>query len=317
MFHWNKGLYLTRAGLAVDIQRRQPSGFISHAHADHMGRHELALCTPETAALYRHRLGDRPVKEMPYREPIDWAGLRLTTYPSGHCLGSAMLLAEDGDDSMLYTGDFKLEESATAQRAELPRAKNLVMECTFGQPGYRLPPREDVIAELLSVIDDVLASRRVPVIIAYTLGKSQEVTKILTDNGHRVLQHPKIYEISQVYEWFGVDFGNYGRLSRDYTWPQNEVLVVPPRTALNLRFKTFRIAVSGWAAGSGAKYRFGVDHAVPLSDHADYDDLFEAVRIVQPECVYCTHGPDDFVHRLCEEGFNAKPLGKAMQQRLF
>lgn len=75
MFHYENGLMLTRPRLAIDIPRRQPRAFVSHAHADHIARHELALCTPDTAALYRHRLGaGRRVIEMPYGRPVDYAG---------------------------------------------------------------------------------------------------------------------------------------------------------------------------------------------------------------------------------------------------
>ncbi len=93
VFHYDRGLKLTQPDLAIDFQRRQARGFISHAHSDHMGRHELALCTPETAKLYWHRLGGkRAVLHLPYRQPREFGGLQLTTYPAGHCLGSAMLL---------------------------------------------------------------------------------------------------------------------------------------------------------------------------------------------------------------------------------
>ena len=128
VFHYDRGIILTRAHLALDVRRRQKLGFISHAHTDHMGKHELALCTPETARLYQFRCGMREVLQMPYRETLELAGLELTTYPAGHCLGSAMLLARDEDQSLLYTGDFKLGESATSERAELPRADILVLE---------------------------------------------------------------------------------------------------------------------------------------------------------------------------------------------
>lgn len=112
---------LTRAQLAVDVRRRQPRGFISHARSDNIARHEYTLCTPETAALVAHRLGERHFLEMPYRQPMEWGGLRLTTFPAGHCLGSAMLLAEDDEHGrLLYTGDFKLGPSVTAEQAELP-----------------------------------------------------------------------------------------------------------------------------------------------------------------------------------------------------
>ena len=65
------------------------------------------------------------------------------------------------------------------------------------------------------------------------------------------------------------------------------------------------------------EYRLGVDRAVPLSDHADYDELFEAVARVKPRMIYCTHGPESFVDRLCDAGYDAHALGIATQYRLF
>jgi Cft2 family RNA processing exonuclease len=316
LFHWEDGLVLTVAGLAVDFRRRQPRAFISHAHTDHIARHEYALCTPETSALYQFRLGRRLTREMPYREPIEWGGLRLTTYPAGHCLGSAMLLAEDGRQSLLYTGDFKLGPSATAEQAELPHADLLVIESTFGHPTYRLPPREVVLEQFLDLVRQTLAAGATPVVLAYVLGKGQEVTRLLTDAGIPVLQHRKIYAVSRVYEACGVKLGQHGLFQG--TAEPGWVVVVPPGTPpLEGVSRQVRFAVTGWAAEARAKYRLGVDHAIPLSDHADYDELFEAVRRVAPKKVYCTHGPEEFVERLREAGFDAAALGRRSQGRLF
>lgn len=315
MFHWDGGLKLTRADLAIDFCRRQPRAFVSHAHADHIARHEYALCTPATAALYKLRLGARPTLDVPYRQPIEWGGLRLTTYPAGHCLGSAMLLAEDGRQSLLYTGDFKLGESATAERAELPQAEILVIESTYGRPNYRLPPRAAAIAELCQFVREALALGAVPVVEAYALGKAQEVTRILADAGFRVLQHRLAYAVTEVYERFGVAVGCRGRLEGP---PEPGcVVVTPPRTGSFPKLRTVPIAVTGWAIDPRTKYRLGVDYAVPLSDHADYDELFEAVARVNPKVIYCTHGPESFVDRLQEAGHDARPLGRSTQRRLF
>ncbi len=321
MFHWENGLKLTKADLAIDFRRRQPRAFISHAHADHMARHEYALCTPETSALYQFRLGRRLTLEMPYRKPIEWGGLRLTTYPAGHCLGSAMLLAEDdaaprGRQSLLYTGDFKLGPSATAEQAELPSADVMVLESTFGTPRYRLPPREEVLEQLFTLVRRTLADGATPVIVAYILGKAQEVTRLLADQGIPVLQHRKIFQVSRVYEACGTSLGRYA-LFEGRAEPGWAVVVPPGTPPLEELRREVRIAVTGWAMDEGAKHRLRVDHALPLSDHADYDELFEAVARVAPRKIYCTHGPDTFVDRLREAGHDAHPLGRSSQSRLF
>ena len=315
MFHWDNGLKLTKADLAIDFRRRQPRAFVSHAHSDHMARHELALCTPETAALYQLRLGPRRTHAMPYRQPIDWAGVRLTTYPAGHCLGSAMLLAEDGEQSLLYTGDFKLRPSLTAAAAELPHADTLVIESTFGDPAYRLPPRDETIAEFLDLVRRTLAEEKTPVIQGYVLGKSQEVTRLLTDHDIPVLQHGAIYEVSQKYEGLGCPLGCF-ELFRGEVKP-GWAVIVPVGTYLGDIPNAVRFAVTGWAMDRSAKYRLRVDHAIPLSDHADYDELLEAIDRVAPREIHCTHGPESFVDRLLDLGYNAYVLGKARQGRLF
>ncbi len=320
MFHYDAGLFLTLAQLGVDVRRRQPRCFVSHAHSDHIARHELALATAATGHLYRHRLGPRHrVLEMQYGVPVEFGGLRLTAYPAGHCLGSAMLLADDGQRSLLYTGDFKLGPSATSEPAELPQADVLVMESTFGQPRYRLPPRDDVIDELVALVRRTLQAGKTPVIHAYPLGKSQEVTRLLTNHGIPVLQHQIIFEISQVYVRCGVDLGRFSVFAGEAV--EGHAIVTLPKSAKKYRLprlgNTVSIAVTGWAADESTRWRLGVDHALPLSDHADYDDLLETVRRVEPTEIFCTHGPPGFAEHLCDLGFNAYPLNGRLQRRLF
>lgn len=319
MFHYDGGLKLTRADLAVDFRRRQPRAFVSHAHSDHIARHAYALCTPTTSRLYQHRLGRRRTLDMPYGQTIQWGGLRLTTYPAGHCAGSAMLLADDGEQTLLYTGDFKLGPSATAEPAQLPRADILVMECTFGDPRYRMPPWEETVVDLVRLVREALAARHTPVIHAYVLGKAQEVTRLLTQNGIHVLQHRDVFLISQIYERCGIALGNYGVY--DGRSRGEFALVVPPGKSHLRRLGGLEplttFAVTGWAAVKSTRSRLGVDHALPLSDHADYDQLLEAAAQVAPREIYCTHGPECFVGHLRRAGFMAFPLGKSYQARLF
>jgi putative mRNA 3-end processing factor len=320
MFHWDNGLFFNRPRLGLDVRRRQPHGFMSHAHSDHIGPHELAYCTPATACLYRLRMGaHRQVKELPYRQPHMFGDVRLTTYPAGHCLGSAMVLIEGAEGSLLYTGDFKLGESATAERAELPRADVLVMESTFGKPRYRMPPRSQTVGRMIQICRDALAGGSTPVIHAYPLGKSQEATRILTDAGIPVLQHPTIFAVSKAYIECGVELGDV-RLFDAKLLPGRAVITMPQRWR-EFRLAGIRrpvsIAITGWALDSPTKYRWGVDHALPLSDHADFDELLEAAQIVGADEIYCTHGPREFVGHLQSAGFNAFPVTGSYQKRMF
>jgi putative mRNA 3-end processing factor len=294
-------------------------GFISHAHADHIARHELALCTSSTAQLYQHRLGMRRTAELPHRQPIPFGSFTLTTYPAGHCLGSAMLLADDGEKRLLFTGDFKLGPSATCEEVELPQADILVMESTFGKPKYRLPPREEIIAELIALVRKTLSEGRTPVIHAYALGKSQEVTKILTLAGIPVEQHPDIFAVSKVYNACGMDLGDVSEF-KGKAKPDHAIVTLP-RGMKNFRMAGIKhpvsIVTTGWAIDPSTKYQYRVDHALPLSDHADFDDLFETAERVGAAEIYCTHGPPEFVGHLRAAGFNAHPITGRFQMRMF
>jgi len=70
--------------------------------------------------------------------------------PAGHILGSAMLrVARQSDGAtLLYTGDYKLRQGLTAQRAELLPADTLIMETTFGLPQFCFPPIEQTLAAM-------------------------------------------------------------------------------------------------------------------------------------------------------------------------
>ncbi len=329
MWHFDGCLRLSRSRLALDARQRQAWGYVSHAHADHMARHEWALATPATGRLYRHRLGPKlRVRELPYRQAMTHGDCQLTTFPAGHCLGSSLLLADDGKTRLLYTGDCKLGASLTAEPIEIPPTDILITESTFGRPKYRLPPREQVIEQLIVAVREALARGQTPVIHAYALGKAQEVSKLLTTHGTPVLQHPAIYEISRIYQELGVDFqgssdaDDVANIASYAGRPlAGHAVVTLPKSMHGYRLgglgDVFSIATTGWAIDAATRYRWGVDLALPLSDHADFDELVELVEQSEATEIICTHGPTEFVDELRERGYNARPMIPASQQRLF
>lgn len=77
--------------------------------------------------------------------------------------------------------------------------------------------------------------------------------------------------------------------------------------------------ISGWALDAGARWRFGTDAAFPLSDHADYDDLIEYVKLTGAASIYTLHGfAHEFAFDLRRRGLQAQPLEEvAGQMSLF
>ena len=315
MFHYDRGVKLTAIDLALDVTRRQPRGFISHAHADHFGRHAWCFTTPPTARLLTARFGYTPRRCWEYDEPWRWGSLTLRLYPAGHVLGSAMLFARDEESgrSLLYTGDVQLAASRTAERAAPPQADCLLTECTYGEPRFVFPERSVVEQRLVEIVGNCLDLGRTPVIHAYALGKAQEAAKILADHGFAAAHHPEIYRVSRIYSECGVNLGDYceyvgGGLDR-------RVLLMPPpgqRVAgAALPTKRLTIGLTGWALCEEARRRWPTDCVLPLSDHADFSQLLELVNRVQPTEVVCMHGPAEFAEHLRKRQWRASAINDA------
>src|SRR5256885_5695853 len=141
MLEWVDDLKLSGTELYLDSRSPRARCFVSHAHSDHLGEHEEALATPATRALAEYRIGVRRVTELPYDLDFDFCPqTRLRLLPAGHVHGSAMVHVTRPEGTLLYTGDFKLRECLTVERARTAEADVLVMESTFGLPLFRFPP---------------------------------------------------------------------------------------------------------------------------------------------------------------------------------
>src|SRR5216110_4026402 len=131
--------------------------------------------------------------------------------------------------------------------------------------------------------------------------------------------HGSVYQMTRIYEQFGQSFCKYMRYNpNDVT---GKVLICPPsanRSRMLERIPNKRVAmISGWAVDPNAVYRYQVDAAFPLSDHADYTDLLRYVDFVRPRRVFTLHGfASEFARDLRERGIEAWALNEENQMDL-
>jgi Cft2 family RNA processing exonuclease len=171
----------------------------------------------------------------------------------------------------------------------------------------------EVEIQLVDFVRRCLEQEITPVVCGYVLGKGQEALCLLTRNGFPVAVHESIYKVAKLYERQGVELGEYEQLNlASVEALKGKVVLCPPHLKRSVtpplgRCRT--VMLSGWAIDPRARYRYGVDEMIGLSDHADFYELLEYVERAQPKVIYTLHGDDQFAAYLRRIGIEAYHLG--------
>lgn len=317
-------LHLPELGLWLDPHEPQSGPekvFVSHAHSDHTAAHREVIVSKPTARLMQARVpGERLEHTLEFGERRLFengpATFTISLVPAGHIFGSAMALIEAAGNTLLYTGDFKLRHGLSAEPCEPRAAEILIMETTYGRPHYIFPPTDAVIQGIIRFCREALDNDETPVLLGYSLGKSQEILCGLGDAGLPLMLHGTVYRLTKIYEQFGQCFPKYERYEAGTA--RGKVLLCPPNvtnSAMLRNLGKFRSAIlTGWAIDPNCRFRFQCDAAFPLSDHADFPDLIELVKKVNPKKVLTLHGfAAEFAQTLREMGYDASPLSEEQQ----
>jgi DNA ligase-1 len=320
------GVYLPKLGLWLDPHEPRGHGivFISHAHSDHIGVHREVILSAPTSQLMRARLSGEWIEHaLPFGCPLSLSGsgqpYEITLLPAGHIFGSAMSLVRAENETLLYTGDFKLRRGLSAEPCEPAPADILIMETTYGRPKYQFPPTAEVIKGVIRFCAEALDNDETAVLLGYSLGKSQELLCGLGDAGLPIMLHGTIHKLTRIYEQFGKCFPPYEKY--DAARAKGKVLLCPPNVAGSALLRNLgraRVAVlTGWAVDPNCRFRYGAHAAFPLSDHADFPELMEFVKQVAPKKVYTLHGfAADFAQTLRDAGFDAQAISEEDQLSL-
>jgi len=318
----DRGLWCEPGGFYIDPMKPADRAVITHGHADHArAGHGAVAATPETLAIMAARYGAdfSPSRQaLAYGERVKMGEVEVSLHPAGHVLGSAQIRLEWRGLVIGVSGDYKRRRDPTCAEFEVFGAHVYVSEATFALPVFRHPDDAGEIAKLVHSLS--LNPDRTHLVGAYALGKAQRVICLLREAGYGdpIFIHGAMEQLCGLYTDHGVDLGPLAKATikdgagakQDFA---GQIVIAPPssfQTAWARRFPDPMICfASGWMQVRARSKQRGVELPLILSDHADWDELTQTVRDVNPEEVWITHGRDDALARWAElEGYKARPL---------
>jgi len=311
----SNGIYCPQADVYIDPWKPVPRALITHAHSDHAHPGSGAyVCHRETVALLRLRLGaDIRVEGMEYNETFVVNGVTISFHPAGHIIGSAQVRLEYRGEIWVISGDYKLQHDGVCVPFEPVRCHHFITESTFGLPVYKFPAAAGVHDDINQWWRNNAAENIPSVIIGYALGKSQRILQHLEEGP--VFAHGAVDNINQVLAENGHAMKRQAvRITPDMQKKDfaGGIIIAPPSaigSSWMNRFAPFSLGIcSGWMQLRGARRRRSADRGFVLSDHCDWTQLNEAIRLTGAENIYVTHGYQSEYARWLREAFSLNAI---------
>ena len=315
-----EGLYIRPAAVYVDPITPVEKAIVTHAHADHARPgHMRVYATPETLAIMACRFGARFSEE---RVAVDLGdtlelpnGVAMRLSPAGHILGSAQVTLTYNNEVATISGDYKRAYDPTCQPFEVQKSDIFITEATFALPVFTQPPIEDELERLLQYLRDF--PHRCHLLGAYALGKCQRLMSVLRQLGYEdtIYLHGAQIKLVELYEQFGVDLGHWRKVSEveDKASLAGKLVIAPPSALADKWSRRFpdvmTCLASGWMQIRARAKQRRVELPLTISDHADWPQLVETIRQVDPAQLWVTHGREDaLVHHAKQQGIDAIAL---------
>jgi putative mRNA 3-end processing factor len=219
--------------------------FLTHAHIDHSGMvprassesrcpvHTTGL-TAEVASI----LMDDTIKiaraegySEPYSEgDLRWAkdnftgmefgeterldGVDVTAHKAGHIPGASMYAIDDGDKTVLFTGDINTIRTNLVAPTRPVACNTLVLESTYA--GREHEPRHRTEKNFLAKVEEVVDRGGLAVVPAFAVGRTQEVVMLLERTGLEVWVDGMGKRVARMYMDSPEYLQDHRRLSRAF-----------------------------------------------------------------------------------------------------
>ena len=289
----------------------QETCFVSHAHSDH------------TSAFFKKRkiIASEETFVLMGKEPSSHQLKQVSLHAAGHMLGARQLAAECDGERFVYTGDFALHDSYTAQSAPILPCDTLMIDSTYCLPNFRFPSRQQALSRMEKFVKK--NGQAIVVFGAYVRGKTQELVKFLnTECSVAPIVGAPAAKICSFYEKCGVKLDYIAAGTEEAEEQMRSAFVaVMPSSMVNFGFgsklseafgREVKTAVAtGWAHVT----RFPVDESFALSDHADFRDTMRYIHESGAKKVVCANSSErEAAEYLRSIGINATAKQDAMRE---
>ncbi len=290
--------------------------FISHAHSDHIrgaksGKRIIASKETEELIKARNNISINLSDES-----------RFTLLNAGHILGSKQIYIESSlGYSILYTGDYQLQESCVAPKIEHKKSDVLIIDSTYPYMNVKFDDREEVEESIKKYVSCKL-EKGIVLFNSYSLGKAQELIKIMNEIGILPVVDKTISKVNKVYNSFGANLEYVSIYDNEEEFnsivKNNFVGIVSTSNfeelARNVGIAYRKRVFTAVATGFAKIFKFNTNVQFALSDHADIYQAVEYINMVEPKVVY-TYGPNSRLMsaNLSKFGISSTPFSEAKQ----
>ncbi len=173
--------------------------FISHAHFDHMAALRSSkniLASPQTIDLIKAR-SDFKLSNF----NLDYAQFNIELLNSGHILGSKQLFIQDNlkNESIIYSGDFQMQKPLIIEPIKIKKSDILILDSTYPDPKIKFDEKINV-KEKIQKWTAKNINNGIILFGAYSIGRAQDLIKILNEINIVPLVNKEINKINKIYK---------------------------------------------------------------------------------------------------------------------
>ena len=313
-----EGLYCIPGQFYIDPIYPVNRAIITHSHADHArSGHKQVIAEKATLAIMQIRYGEEcaaQVQALAYYEKLTINEVCVYLLPAGHILGSSQVVIEYGGSRLIISGDYKRAADPTCEPFVAEPCDVFITEATFSLPVFKHPPITTEINKLLSSLEAF--PHRCHLVGVYALGKCQRLIKCLRIAGYTqtIYLHGALKKLCDFYESQGIALGDLQPASSlDQLSSKGKIVLCPPsalQDKWSRRFANVLVAMaSGWMQIRARAKQKGIELPLIISDHADWLELTQTIKDINPHEVWVTHGREEaLVYYAKQQGYKAQAL---------